>query len=582
MSLTRDGAKRYLGRALVRGAAIQRYDQRAYQTTAAFRAAEAILGGRNAVLTLPTGTGKTLICGMAAALVLNQRPDTRVLFTAPRRTLLAQLRDRSRWLGPTFPTSLVGMDPREDDRHVNAAFDYGRMVFGMPGLLANRLAARTIDRSIVESIEMLIVDEFDAFLMLRYLAGGVTVNFHEPLAALRSHLPETCRLLLVSATTPEILSPDEASDVEARVDASAQTAYRRFLDDGIDPAYVSIAERYYADFVPHAQILAVAVADIEVANLDKAIDEEMGLLFNWISGEVGFPIDPAYVLPRLTQIRAGKLGLSPGKSRVQPSGMLAGLLGRLQQMLHLPDYLCEDMARGFTREFVETWRYSVDFVDRIPVEQWRVVVPPEGRDEGVMWPEPRAKLETLLGILANHRGQRGVVFFRYVRVLEALASRLRDEGVPFVVVHGELELADNESALARFRAASNMLLLITRDSGKRGLDLPEGDFAIFYSPKSREDVTWQEVSRIRSTIPNPKVTYILFYDSTGEAAKIGRMIKALQLTAHSSDIRIIATADLDQKAVVDTTNFIPTQSRCQDRTGMHDRFLESSEDRSNV
>lgn len=546
MSLTRDGAKRYLGRALVRGAVVQRYDQRAYQTTAAFRAAEAVLAGRNAVLTLPTGTGKTLICGMAAALVLDQRPEAWILFTAPRRTLLAQLRDRSRWLGPTFPTSLVGMDPREDDRHVIAAFGYGRVVFGMPGLLANRLAARAIPRPLVESIELLIVDEFDAFLMLRYLAGGVAVAFHDPLAALRSHLPETCQLLLVSATTPEIITPDEASDVEARVDASAQSAFRHFLDDRIDPVYVSIAERYYADFVPHAQILAVGVRDAEVARLDNAIDEEMGLLFNWISGEVGFPIEPAYVLPRLTQIRAGKLGLSPGKGRVHPTGMLAGLLGRLQQMLHLPDYLCEDMARGFTCEFVETWRYSFDFVDRIPVEQWRVVVPPEGRDEGVMWPEPRAKLESLLAILANHRGQRGVVFFRYIRVLEALASRLRDQGVPFVVVHGERELADNESALARFRAASDTVLLITRDTGKRGLDLPEGDFAVFYSPKSREDVTWQEVSRIRSTIPNPKVTYILFYDSTGEAAKIERMTAALQRTAHSSDIRTISIGEIEK------------------------------------
>lgn len=51
--------------------------------------------------------GKALICGMAAALCLSERQDVRVLFTAPRKTLNTQPRDRSRWPGPTASTALV-------------------------------------------------------------------------------------------------------------------------------------------------------------------------------------------------------------------------------------------------------------------------------------------------------------------------------------------------------------------------------------------------------------------------------------------------------------------------------------------
>ena len=125
-----------------------------------------------------------------------------------------------------------------------------------------------------------------------------------------------------------------------------------------------------------------------------------------------------------------------------------------------------------------------------------------------------------------------------------LAARLRAEGHDAVIVHGGQSPTENDRSLDRFRAGQNPLLLITRDTGKRGLDLPEAEFAIFYSPKSRDDVTWQEVSRIRSTLKNRKNTYILFYSHTGEAAKMDRMMAALQETTHSKDIRTIAAAAL--------------------------------------
>src|SRR5277367_5506501 len=194
-------------------------------------------------------------------------------------------------------------------------------------------------------------------MTLRYLARSVAVTFHEVLRSLSTALPPTCRLLLVSATTPEIATAGEAAHVDARIDATAQTAFRKFLNTTFDPAYITIAQRFYADFIPHAQIIAVAVDDVWVRELDAAIDDEVSLLINWISGEVGFDIDPAYVLPRLSQIRAGSLALTPGGSRVQSDGV-AGLLGRLQRMSHLPDFLYEDMVAGFTWGFVDTFRFD--------------------------------------------------------------------------------------------------------------------------------------------------------------------------------------------------------------------------------
>ncbi|WP_137179215.1 DEAD/DEAH box helicase [Roseomonas sp. AR75] len=549
MTFDRAKARAALRRALVRGAEIQNYEVRAYQLTAAVKCAEALLGGRNAVLTLPTGTGKTLICGMASALFLTASPDERVLFTAPRKTLLSQLRERSLWLGPTASTGLVGIDARDSDQRVRAAFEYSKVLFGMPEFLANRLQSGAVDAHAIERIKLLVIDEFDAFLTLRYLARGVSAAFHEPLELLRSKLSIECRVLLVSATTPEIASAGETASTEQQVDASAHAAFRRFLDVRLRPIYVSVPERYYSTFVPHARIHAIAVTDPNVKKVASAVEQEVALLLNWISGTVRFHIESSYVLPRLSQIRAGKLALWPKGPRVSQSSPVSGLLGRLEKMVHLPDFLYEDMAKDVTTKREETWKYTADFEGKYSVAVDRIVAPATTLD-GAMLAGPRAKLEVVEDIARLRLGQRGILFLRNIRILEVAAELLRKMDLEILTVHGDRSTEDNNASLARFRTTSNCLLLITRDTGKRGLDLPEGDYAIFYSPKSRDDVTWQEVSRIRSTIGNPKATYMLFYEGTGEEEKMAAMATALVASSRSTEVQFLDPNNLSQTLAI--------------------------------
>jgi superfamily II DNA/RNA helicase len=221
------------------------------------------------------------------------------------------------------------------------------------------------------------------------------------------------------------------------------------------------------------------------------------------------------------------------------------MLGRLQWLSHLPDFVYEDMARGTHWDIVETFRYDAELLGRIPVTARRVADPPRTGGQITMHAEFRGKADSLYRILSRHPRERGVIFFRNVRILDLFAERLTAEGRTVVIVHGGKPSSENDRALARFRGGNDMLLLITRDTGKRGLDLPEADFAVFYSPKSREDVTWQEVSRIRSTLRDKKNTYILFYSGTGEEAKMATMVKALERTSHSKDIRTVSAMGLD-------------------------------------
>ncbi|OWY03753.1 hypothetical protein B6V75_10050 [Thioclava sp. F1Mire-8] len=544
----------FLKRALRAGHHIQPYDARAYQITAARKCASALLDGRHSVLTLPTGTGKTLICGMAAAVYLRENPGERVVVTAPRRALISQLATRSRWLNPTSPTRAIGTDPRENDQHVRAAFAHAEVIFSMPEFLTRRIRQDVIREDRVADIGLLIVDEFDAFLTQRYLASGVRVSFHEAFQSLLDAVPESCRILMVSATTPEKPKPairsEKSNDYEKQMDNSIQAAFRGFLDTEFDPKYVEIQERYYRDFIPHAEIHAVPVTDREVIKFDAAVRSEFGLLVNWISGALQTHIDPNYVLPRLDKILSGEMSIAPFGPRLRKGSksVVAGLLSRLQMINHIPDFLFEDMFRDFAYYSDETSKYDNSLTKRLPVSALRIEEPGRSRDGRVeMWPSLRGKRDVLLKIVRHHKGQKGVLFFRNIRVLNAVKDELIALGYRVAIVHGKNRPDLNDRRLNLFRREENILLLITRDTGKRGLDLPEADYAIFYSPKAREDVTWQEVSRIRSTVTSKKASYFLFYESTSEQDKMAAMLEALERTTHSKNIGLLNPSAIDRE-----------------------------------
>jgi ERCC4-related helicase len=198
---------------------------------------------------------------------------------------------------------------------------------------------------------------------------------------------------------------------------------------------------------------------------------------------------------------------------------------------HCGDFLFEDMFRDFRAEWTETSIYVEDYTRRVTVEKLRLMLPQRveritaGHAQLVVEAHPslRAKATAVCDIVAAQGARRGVLFFRFRRLLDVFMKLLKAKGIDCCFVHGMRSTKQNDLALREFRSGNAQLLLITRDTGKRGLDLPEADYAVFYSPKSREDVTWQEVSRIRSTTSNKKDTYILNYAETAESDKADRM-----------------------------------------------------------
>lgn len=125
------------------------------------------------------------------------------------------------------------------------------------------------------------------------------------------------------------------------------------------------------------------------------------------------------------------------------------------------------------------------------------------------------------------RPERGVLFVRTITLLEALKPLIAAEGLPVFQLTGEMGDHERQHSIAGFCESPNGVLVMTRTTGGRGLDLPFAHYAVFYSPKTDPVAMWQEMSRIRSTVSNPKDIYVLCCGD-GETTKLLEIADALQ------------------------------------------------------
>ena len=211
-------------------------------------------------------------------------------------------------------------------------------------------------------------------------------------------------------------------------------------------------------------------------------------------------------------------------------GNVVQLCWLLLSIVNKYTFLFEDMFDGF-----DVIKKKVPLVvDCLEGEEW-VEVPfliDGRRTPGEFWPQVQAKAAALLKIVRDRRGQKGVVFTRNVRLSDELALRAAARQIPALIVDGRLPDKQRFATMREFAARSSGLVIITRTTGKRGLDIPAADYVVVYSPKSDEYTMWQELSRIRSTLGHNKDSYILYYDGTAESERLHRLKDDMRTSAN--------------------------------------------------
>ncbi len=215
-------------------------------------------GGRDALVSAQTGSGKTVAYGLAMATDLldangAMRASTAplALVIAPTRELAIQVERELRWLyqyaGARIVSCVGGMDPKVERRKL---LDGVQIVVGTPGRLRDHIERRALDISCLAAV---VLDEADEMLDL---------GFREDLEFILEATPKERRTLMFSATIPKGI-------------AALARSYQR------DALRIDVAggERGHADIEYRAIRVAPRETEHAVVNLLRFVEAPAAIVF---------------------------------------------------------------------------------------------------------------------------------------------------------------------------------------------------------------------------------------------------------------------------------------------------------------
>jgi superfamily II DNA or RNA helicase len=484
------------------------YEIRDYQAEAVCRSISMLTAGTNVGISLPPGTGKTLISQIIATLWLerHQERTERVLCIVPNTNLLMQHYVSSNWAfqGRLWNPLKVDTEWRNNKQisHDTEATE-ATVWFALPSQLERGLERGDIRNDLINSISLIVVDEFDSFSKVILSEEGEerTLAFKEQMLSLGRALGEReRRFVFMSATPPP---RPERKKREAR----------NIWDRKYAPTYIDIPKDRYQRFIPVATVIPVGISDAKVYAEDRWIRREIAqrlvAVQEGIVSVTGVTISPTLLFDRIEEIIRYK-SIKIGKAK--PIKLRLETIQACYEFKLLKHYrlnVFEDLSSNLSTNV------------RMPEEATRLAE--NIRFLGGM------KINALASRIEEEllERRRVVVFIRFVETIIGIASVLRQRGINLEFVFGEQEPVNRQAVLNEFKAGRIRVLIASRELFGRGFDLPEADTAIFYSPKDNVRTIWQEFLRIRSTHHNSKRIYVFFYLWTAESAKMERLLRQM-------------------------------------------------------
>lgn len=517
-----------------------KYRKRLYQFEVAYDCLTYLEKGNNVALNLPTGTGKTLISNYVSLSWLKSRNAQKVLYITPTRILADQHDECIKWCSKSHPAVYFNSDQKYSVQEVNAKTLKNDVFISTPEYFSNLIKSDKINDNIVESIDLIIIDEFDDFLVFEFGEKDNVARFHKEIEELFFWLKEDIKVFFISATSPLHLCSN--GNVYTK-------AFSSFISERFNPVATSSKSKSISKYIPKARIVLKPVFDKHVIFRDIAIDTRIRKLLDRIVSYLGYVPNFDYLLKRAESISVGRINW--GNSELKK------YLRIIRQYIFFRTYLYEDMFDGFNYYFNEVGQLIWSSVLKGD-ERWflnlKVDLSDERKIKNELHPLLRGKFEELKYIIKNHENEKGVIFVRFKRLGLLLSKNLNELGFKNIRIDSSIKTSKKmKEAKDKFKNTDANILIITRDTGGRGFDLPFVDYAVFYSPKVKEEEMWQELSRIRSYVKKVKNSYFLYYERTNEAKKLGLLIEQMKLSdrlyefttekraLHNNASKIIAT-----------------------------------------
>jgi superfamily II DNA/RNA helicase len=503
------------------------FEIRAYQVEIALRSYEYLSNGKNPLVDLPTGAGKTNIAIMVSILAKLSKTDkqAKILYIVPTRILIDQVVDAANWATPELRTLRISEELAANTAHLQASYSRANVIVSTPGIFASLLQSHSISPdTFFENLEFVIVDEFDEFLVLEAAKDGFSVRLDLDFLNLYNQVRRS-PFLLMSGTSP----------LSSRSLAKSQTAeyFSQFTQKVFHPVQVSVPQSHFAKYIPHAEVRIVSCADLFVTACHDALDYKVSRKLDEYQCPRGIRLDWNYILDRLEMIIRGRISeipLDDGTS-YEVDEELKDLCADLLGIVGMYNFLYEDMFADFYPEPIKVPLVIDCEATDLWKDTYRLIDNREKNNE--FHPCLMSKAQALTGIIRKHKNEKGLLFTRNTRLSDSLAKYLQAQGINVKLLDARVK-PDRERIriVQQFQEGFPGILILTRSTGRRGLDIPLADYAILYSPKLDEYVIWQELSRIRGTLPNKKPSYILFYSGTSESNRLRRLRLEMRYSSH--------------------------------------------------
>lgn len=482
------------------------FEERPYQVEIVEKALQGLQNHTNPAVVLASGLGKTYTSLALAILFRKKYPDAkgRILIIVPSRLSLIVYKEHIAWADDFAKIITTDQESSSQLQGFDEQWTEMDILISNPRKLSSLVYRNAIPFNKLEDFGLVIFDGYHEIID-PFRNGDRPVD---------NHLDTLLAVLSILKRPMTFFCTHKRDDL--------------FWDPILQPQKLEVQPDLAQGFVPHVIVKLMGIYDADIARRDRVLSRHLATNFNTIKQYVALHSKNQHTVrirQIVTQMRAIANGdkdkfflyyrkLSP---LILPVDVpLRHAFERLVKIIDMRLLLFEDLL-----------------LDEDPAEtliEFNQLITAKGRPRTYgSRINMKGKILMVKEVVAEKGQKRGLIFCRNLEVCERLAGTFVTMGRNVSLIHRDIPEDEQHVRIKNFKRFKGSLLLMTRYMSARGFDIPEAEYAIFYSPKDKEQVMWEEISKVRSTWKDPKEIYLLYYKETGEEAKLNRLVWSMKV-----------------------------------------------------
>ena len=422
-----------------------------------FNITKKLLNGRNTLVVLPTGLGKTLIGVFAIARALSS--GKRAMMLAPTKPLSEQHYAVLKQLLKTDENRIILLTGAMSRKKRNALEEDASVIVATPQTVVNDLKSGALS---LEGFDVVIFDECHRAVgkyAYTYIANECSMRGIQVIGLTASPGGKKERISALIDTLG-------IQTIEARISTDEDVIKY------VMPKYVSVVEVEKSDAINRIGALLKPEIESSLEGLNR-----MGLI----------NIRKFERIPKGRLIELGNM-INKISARNFKFGALANYI-KLLNLMHAYDLLETEGIAPFLSYFKGlAAREKKSRAVNSLLDNKNIIAAMQLADEYIRSGIEHPKVEMLLKTISEKKGKSTIVFAQYRSTIKMLVDKLNGAGFNARAFVGKKEGVTQEQqkqTIADFRNG-NFNILVASSIGEEGLDIPSVDLVVFYEPIPNE------------------------------------------------------------------------------------------------